>query len=218
MSRLKNIAGLRFGLWTVICLAGIKEVGKRKAKISQWLCRCDCGTERVIGTCNLRSGHSKSCGCAAVGIGPTKTHGMSSSRIYKIWLSMRKRCYYPAQKYYENYGGRGIKVCDRWLEKGTGFQNFLADMGKPPTEDHEIDRKDNGGDYTPENCQWITRKDNCRNRRSNKMITFMGQTACLAEWAERLGIKQGTLGARLRNGWPLEEALSVPSGDMFPST
>jgi len=131
---------------------------------------------------------------------------------------MRKRCYYPAQKYYENYGGRGIKVCDRWLEKGTGFQNFLADMGKPPTEDHEIDRKDNGGDYTPENCQWITRKDNCRNRRSNKMITFMGQTACLAEWAERLGIKQGTLGARLRNGWPLEEALSVPSGDMFPST
>lgn len=120
---------------------------------------------------------------------------------------MKKRCYNKKFKFYYNYGGRGIKVCDRWNES---FENFLADMGPCP-KDMTLERKENDGNYCPENCKWASRKEQCRNMRTNRMITFRGETLCSAEWAERLDIKRATIEARLDvYGYSVERALTEP--------
>lgn len=112
----------------------------------------------------------------------------------------------PKSASYPNYGGRGIKVCERWMD----FDNFLADMGERP-EGLEIDRKDNDGNYEPGNCRWATIKQQCNNTRYNHKITYNGKTLNLVEWASVLGMKKGTLGNRLKRGWSIERALTTPA-------
>lgn len=126
-----------------------------------------------------------------------------ASAEYRSWQGMRDRCGLEDHPAYENYGGRGIKVCARWQH----FSNFIADMGRRPSSEHQIDRIDNDGDYEPGNCRWATRVQQARNMRSNVMVTMNGVTKCVAEWAGDLNVPAQTIYARLRNGFTAERAL-----------
>lgn len=130
-----------------------------------------------------------------------------ASKEFKTWRQMFYRCEQPTNPLYPNYGGRGICVADRWRD----FENFLADMGPAPTSLHSLDRVDNDGPYSPENCRWASRREQNRNRRSARLFTLDGVTRCLTEWAERAGVAPQTLTDRLRRGLPLDAALQPPT-------
>jgi hypothetical protein len=133
-------------------------------------------------------------------------HGLSDTPEHNIWLGIRKRCTNPADRVYPYYGGRGIKVCQRW----DNFANFLADMGPRPSPQHSIDRYPNqDGDYEPNNCRWATRTEQMRNKSDNRLLTLGDETHCVAEWAERLGISVNTIRKRVYSGYTDEQALST---------
>ena len=131
------------------------------------------------------------------------THGMSKSKVYRVWHSMNARCKYPSVKCYQRYGGSGVTVCDRWKD----FSNFYEDMGEPP-RGLTLDRIDNSKGYEPGNCRWATHKEQSQNSRTPKLFTFNGQTKNITEWAEELGITQSAVHLRLMR-WPLEKALGT---------
>ena len=191
----------KFGRWTVFEQAKERD-NKRHI---MWVCKCDCGTIRKVQGSNLRASLSRSCGCISEEANRKRlaTHGMGSTNIYKIWKGMKSRCYNPNNDSYKYYGGRGIKVCNRWFES---FENFLADMGMP-AEEMSIDRIDGDGDYDPSNCKWATHKEQMRNTTSNRMITFNGESKLLTDWADKLNMGSSGLRYRLKN-WPLEKALT----------
>lgn len=136
------------------------------------------------------------------------THGMSNSPEYVAWKGMRNRCYYRGHNRYENYSGRGIRVCMRWKES---FENFYADMGPKPGAEFSIERMDNDDDYTPDNCCWATPKEQSRNTRRNRMVTHNDETRCLSEWAEIVGIRPNTIWHRINTyGWSVDRALTTP--------
>lgn len=197
--------------FTVLSEASAGPRGRRR-----WLCRCSCGTERIVEDKNLKNRNTVSCGCAkqagaqALGLS-SRRHGESwatgRSAEYKTWQSLLGRCKNPTNPKYPRYGGRGITVCDRWLT----YENFLIDMGRKPSPKHTIERKDNNGNYSPENCVWATAVVQARNKSNNRLITYQGVTRCLAEWAELLGIRYATLWARLNYGWPIDKAFATPA-------
>lgn len=135
----------------------------------------------------------------------TKTHGLTESGTYRSWTSMRTRCYNTKAVQYKYYGGKGIKICDRW----TLFENFLDDMGLRP-DGTSLDRIDNTKDYEPGNCRWSSRKEQSRNRSMNIPVTFRGETKIVSEWAAVVGIAAKTLRWRLKRGWPVERVLTTP--------
>jgi hypothetical protein len=190
MPKFIDLTGQVFGRLTVI---GFAE--KRKA-LSYWRCKCDCGNERAAYAGHLKSGHTASCGCIHREV--VTTHGMAKSLTYKIWQSMIQRCANSKDRCYPDYGGRGITVCDRWLNS---FESFIEDMGERPSKDHSIDRIDNGKGYSPDNCRWATRKEQQRNRRSNRWVNVEGCAKTVAEWGEITGQDCGTIRSRLRLGW-----------------
>jgi hypothetical protein len=197
--------GETFDRWTVIAESGMSNNGKQK----MFLCVCDCGTERRVCGISLTSKNSRSCGCLAGEMSSDRrsTHRMSGTPMYRIWVGMIKRCESETSKSYKRYGGRGIKVCERWRHN---FEAFMADMGPRPSPKHSLDRfPNNNGNYEPGNCRWATQKEQQRNRNDNTLITFDGQTKCLAEWAEGLGVSTSTLLERLRK-WTIERALTFP--------
>ena len=128
--------------------------------------------------------------------------------LWIVWSRMVRRCTNPKDEAWKNYGGRGIKVCDRWLGFD-GFPNFVKDMGLRP-EGTSLDRRDNDKGYSPENCRWATPTEQMRNTRINRMIEFRGQLKCLQEWADEIGMQAGTLSKRLDAGMSIEEAFSTP--------
>ena len=201
-----DLTGQLFGRWRVLSRAENDRHGN-----ARWLCECTCPqrTRRIVRGVDLRSGHARSCGCLQreVTAARNTTHGLSKTPEYKVWLNMIKRCTNPNHPEYKNYGGRGIKVCDRWLES---FENFFADTGLRPSPKLTLERIDNDGDYEPENWRWATRKEQARNIRPNRMIPFNGEMLCVTEWAERVGIKANTLLWRLDRGWSIERALTQP--------
>lgn len=137
---------------------------------------------------------------------PRVMHGDSQSAEYKIWGGILSRCNNPRHTPYPFYGGRGIRVCDRWLQ----YENFLADMGRRPSPKHSIDRIDNDGDYAPENCRWAVMSEQWRNTRRTRLVSFRGKTQCLKDWATELGINYSTLHTRItRYGWPVQRALTT---------
>jgi hypothetical protein len=162
MSKLIDLTGKSFGLWTVLALHP-ERYAWRSGAFAQWLCRCEgCGTERVVLGGSLRRGLSRSCGgCGRVKHGHCRNH--QSTRVYEVWHSMTQRCYNPNHPAYANYGGRGICVCERWHS----FVNFLVDMGEPPPG-LTIERKENDGNYELGNCKWATRSEQRRNQRPRK--------------------------------------------------
>lgn len=137
----------------------------------------------------------------------TKHQGESMYPEHRVWTSMRNRCTSPLSPAWKNYGGRGIKVCDRWLRS---FEDFLADMGRRPGRGYEIDRIDNDGDYEPGNCRWASQKENSRNRRSARIVEFRGRRMCLSEACELVGMPYSTVLSRLSGGWTVAVALATP--------
>lgn len=133
------------------------------------------------------------------------THGMAKTPTYSIWQHIRQRCLNPTADDYELYGGRGIKICEAWND----FATFYADMGERP-KGMSIERIDNNGDYTPENCKWATPREQASNRRTNRRISIGGETKTLTEWRNHYGIRDETVRFRLKRGWPIERALSEP--------
>jgi hypothetical protein len=171
-----------------------------------WKCRCDCGTVRDVLVSSLTSGNTQSCGCFAQ---ERRTkHGLSGTSEQNVHTMMLQRCYNRKHDSYQSYGGRGIKVCRRWRGKN-GLVNFVADMGRRPSEKHKLDRKDNNGPYSPENCRWTTEPEQQRNTSRNVNVTWDGRTMCLKDWAKELGIGYQTLLYRVKS-WGLERAMTAP--------
>ena len=179
----------------------------------RYMCRCDCGNTIEVIRYKLLTGHVKSCGClvkTAIG-NLNRTHGRSNDKIYKAWCQMRRKCTKPTDTInYPNYGGRGIKVCERW----NNFELFLKDMGERPTDKHSIERIDNNGDYEPKNCRWATRKEQNSNKRNNAYITLVegGQEKqyTYAQLTEKFGLEPGMFYKRRRRGWSIAQALMIP--------
>ena len=161
MNQFVNLKGRRFGRLKVITRAHNNKYGQ-----AMWFCICKCGIKIKTLAASLLRGATKSCGCLHRELAKTQrlTHGLTQTSIYSRWAEMLQRCQNPQHKSYNNYGGRGIKVCKRWLYKD-GFSNFLSDMGMPP-KNKTLDRKNNEGDYKPSNCRWATRKEQRHNQRS----------------------------------------------------
>lgn len=206
--RFKDRSGERHGMIEVLSLDRMEKCGRIWK--SFWKCRCDCGQECVKAGTNIASGNTKSCGCFRnVGAAlATKTHGQTETRLYSIWQNMLKRCCKPSNPAYKWYGARGITVCEEWRKS---FASFSSDMGQPPSSRHSIDRKDNSRGYCKENCRWATPMTQSRNSRQNVHVEHNGESLCISEWSERLGIKMHTLYARLFvYGWSIERAMTTP--------
>lgn len=192
-------------------LTVLKFLGTGSDQLSRFSCRCECGKETIVTGKSLRSGNTRSCGC--VRGESTRTHGATSglkpTRTYRSWQDMKKRCYNPKHEKYSRYGGRGIIVCERWIDS---FENFLADMGERPLG-MTIDRWPNkDGNYEPGNCRWSTQKTQTNNRSTNVHITVNGITKTLAQWADSTGIKLGTIWYRLHKGWKPDDIISPTIG------
>lgn len=201
--------GDRFGRWVVV---GTNAPGKRKAD-----CLCDCGERKTVAPSSLRRGCSISCGCRRRELTrmADTCHGLTETRVYGSWGKMRSRCTDPAYHAFHRYGGRGIRVCERWMS----FKNFLADMGHPPTPKHTIDRINNDGNYEPGNCRWVTQKQQVRNSTTVTMVSAWGETKSLVEWKEdsRCVVGYDTLKQRIRMyGFSPEEAISCKSRRIKP--
>ena len=202
MFNLRNdYSGQRFG-----ALVAVRPVGKAKNRNILWECNCDCGNVCVISQSNFVN-RQRQCGkCAAANrVAASITHGMSKTPTYKTWCLMTSRCKNSSDSRYSDYGGRGIKIDTRWKD----FKNFLADMGVKPSG-LTIDRIDNNGHYTKDNCRWSNNKQQCLNRRSNVFLTAAGKTLTLSQWSEITGIDAETISFRVKSGWSHDKALTKP--------
>lgn len=172
------------------------DVHCRKPGANTWLAQCDCGNPTIVNVGDFNSGHTKSCGCHRRDVLRVikRTHGMTETAEYRAWCHIRDRCEREANAKYDRYGGRGIKVCDRWQV----FENFLSDMGKKPSRWHSIERNDNDGDYEPSNCRWATMNEQAQNKSNNVMVLVDGEKVCVSEAERRLGISGGAINQRAR--------------------
>lgn len=202
-----ELAGQRFGKRVVIEFAGMIDPSGNHPR-STWRVRCDCGREQVIGLhCLRKSPHCRHCNPPRTGEKATLyKHGMSQTRAHGIWRGMIVRVTCPHRRSWQDYGAKGITVCDRWRE----FKNFIADMGHPP-DGMTLERKDNDGNYCPENCVWASRTRQNRNKRKHFRVTYKGETRILSEWAEILGLKYITVYERIKRGWSIELAFETPA-------
>ncbi|MND76611.1 hypothetical protein D3C80_682590 [compost metagenome] len=194
--------GTKFGSFTFINYTRSVSGGMRG------MFKCElCNEERERVVSHVRTGYTKRCNCQ--GIGRPKQHGHAShdrsTPTYEAWRSMKKRCLNPAHHAYNDYGGRGIGICEAWMS----FQAFLADMGECP-EGMTLDRRDNSLGYSADNCRWVTMSVQNNNKRSNSILSFQGKSLTISEWAAATGIKDCTLSERLRRGWSVEKCLTTP--------
>lgn len=211
MSRFEDLTNKTFGKLTVL-----KFVGKNKWQNALWLCKCECGKTKILSNGELKRGVTKSCGCSkGTLISKAKTnHGMTYTRFYKIWESMKRRCYSKSGISFKRYGARNIKVCDRWLK----FENFYNDMYEDYLEhvkefgekDTTIDRKNVDGNYEPSNCRWATYKEQNNNRSTNTIIVVNGESLTISQASKKFNIPDRTLSYRIRNGWSVDKAINQP--------
>jgi hypothetical protein len=201
MAEVCSMLDLRFGKLLVIERAENSKHGK-----ARWLCQCDCGLTKVVGGAELRIGDTTNCGCVRRLKGKDSRgyrHGMTRTREYWVWAGMMARCYDTNHASYANYGGRGIQVCERWHL----FDHFFADMGRKPFPKATIDRKNNNGNYEPENVKWSDRFEQGRNRRNNNWLTIDNETLTISEWSRRTGVSRWTIRNRIRRGFSAKDAV-----------
>lgn len=203
MPKRLNLTDQKFHRLTVVSFSHINKSGE-----SYWHCLCECGTIRIIRGIDIKRGHTKSCGCLFKEVMKVvkTTHGMRFTPTYSIWCGIIKRCENPKCESYPQYGGRGIKVCERWRNS---FSNFLSDMGERP-EDTSIERTDNNGNYKPSNCKWATMKEQGNNKRNNHKITIGSHTHTIAEWSRIVGITAKRIYGRIYRGWTPTKAIMTP--------
>ena len=200
MRKLANdLTGKKFGKLEVI---GVHDTGSRK---TYYVCQCDCGNVKVVRADALISGATKSCGCIKqeqdkANLAANHSHKMSGTRIYETWQDMKRRCYNKQNARYDRYGGRGITVCDEWLNNFQSFYDWAISNGY--SDDLTIDRIDNDGNYEPSNCRWSTGKERWNNRSSNTNITMGNGTKSLMCWCEIFNVDYKKVYARYkRNGY-----------------
>jgi len=203
-----DLTGKRFGRLVVIS----RTESPRKTE-TRWECQCDCG--KIISTdgSRLKRGITKSCGCLANELTSlrSKKHGMFGTRLYRIWFNMKQRCANAKHVAYKNYGGRGIKVCDEWQD----FEPFYKwAIANGYNDNLTIDRIDNNKGYSPDNCKWVSDKEQGQNKRNNRLICINGETHTIAEWFRLSGIKESTLRWRIKEGVPVEKLLKQIEGEV----
>lgn len=174
-----------------------------------WECICDCGNVKTTQGRYLIKGETKSCGCYNLECisARNKTHGDSHSKEHNAWTGIKQRCYDRNDKSYKNYGGRGITMCERWINS---YENFLLDIGRAPTKKHSIERKKVNEGYSPDNCVWATSIEQANNTRKNHLITYRGETKTRAQWCRIFNIDYFKVRYRIQKGWNLDKAFLTP--------
>lgn len=207
----ENLIGHKFGRWLVTGVAETK-VTKANRKIRYWHCLCECGTQRAVKEQSLKSGKSKSCGCYhsdimhVVGVQAKTTHGMSSTRLYRIFRHMHNRCKNTNDIRYKQYGGKGITITDEWNSFEV-FKDWALNNGY--ADDLSIDRIDVNKDYSPDNCRWTDAKTQSNNKSNTKYYTYNGKTHNIGEWSDIMNIPYKTLWKRINAGWDIGKALTT---------
>ena len=203
MGKTPDMVGEKYGRLTVV-----RRNYSRGSKNSYWECVCDCGKTKIVRRQHLISGNVSSCGCLAkmVAYFIHKIHGLSDTKIYIVWKGMISRCTDVKLESYHNYGGRGIKVCSRWMNS---IEAFYEDMGEPP-DGMSLERIDTNGDYTPENCTWATPIEQANNKRNTIFIEAFGKKQNIKDWSQETGITRSAIYSRIRLGWNNEDAVSFP--------
>ena len=208
MPPFKSIIGEKYGKLTVIKLHHIKKTYR---KFYYYLCKCECGNETIVLKSSLLNNLTRSCGCYNTEVRKEQCkkrakHHLTNTRLHSIWEKMNGRCYCKTSPDYNSYGGRGIKICNEWKKDFKTFYNWAINNGYK--DNLTIDRIDVNGNYEPSNCRWATQKQQQRNRRNNVLITHLGITHCLSEWAEIYKIPYKLLYQRLnRDKMPFEKAI-----------
>lgn len=213
MPKILNLINRKFGRLTVV-----KYSHQNKLYAKYWECKCNCGKKTIVRASALTEGTSRSCGCWQKELmSETKynlIHGMTKTKIYRTWQQVKERCLNEKNQSYKDYGGRGIKICNRWLK----FENFRDDMYKSckehidkfGTRNTALDRINNNGNYCLNNCRWATQKEQGNNRRNNNIIVFNGKTQNLSQWAEELKMDRNILNLKLYRGWSIKDTLTTP--------
>lgn len=214
MPKKLDLVKQRFGDWIVIDESDHRD----KNGLRFVVCQCKCGYIKEVRVATLTNGTSTNCGCNNIKRlkeNPVRfKHGQSiggKTKEYRTWKQIKGRCYNLNNQKYKNYGGRGITVCDRWLDKEHGFENFLQDMGECPGPEYSIDRIDNNGNYCPENTRWATPREQCNNKRDNHIVLYNGQKYTLAQLCREIGIPYHRTKLRLYRGWNIEDTIGYSS-------
>ncbi len=198
------MTGQRFG--SLVAFSIDREKTRRGR--TYWFFKCDCGTVVSISRDHMRNGERTSCGCKTEHSTRFKErHGLSFSAEHRAWARMKSDCFNPKTERFHNYGGRGITVAKEWVDN---FEAFYAHIGPRPSSKHSVDRIDVEGNYEPGNVRWATLVEQCRNRRNNIHATINGDTKCVSEWCDLLGIKRNLAYQRIRKGWDPAKAILTP--------
>lgn len=204
MGKLIDLSGNKYGRLLVLCRHEEND-GNGKPK---WLCKCDCGAETVVSGWSLKSGNTKSCGCLKAEHPARLDHGGCGTKLYRTYKNILQRCYNQNNPKYAVYGGRGIQVCDEWRNSFEAFREWAFNNGYVESSERSsctIDRIDVDGNYSPENCRWITQKEQMNNLRKSRLATFDGKTKTISQWAEELNLPYNTVYDRAKkNGWKLD--------------
>ena len=208
MGKLNDLVGKRFGYLTVLYRDEdqVSKSGKRRVR---WACKCDCGNEISVISDNLTTGKTRSCGCMKQKMRAVtcEYEYVHNTRLYGIWNSMKDRCFNENAAPYKHYGGRGISVCDEWKHNFKSFREWAYSNGYE--ENLTIDRIDNNDDYSPSNCRWVDRTAQANNRRSNRLLTYNGETHNVTQWASILNVNASLLFNRVYAGKTVDEILAV---------
>ena len=196
-SDLKPMIGKTFENWTVL----EHDIERSVDRKTFYICECKCGTNRSVRADVLRNGRSISCGCLKKEMLRERvtTHGMTKTPLHNVWIALKDRCTNPNNQRFKHYGGKGVKVCEEWKHDFQKFYDFAIENGWK--KGLTIDRIDNDGDYTPENCHFITNRKQQLNKSNNNRVTINGETLTIKEWCDKSGINRNTFVWRLRNGW-----------------
>jgi len=201
MGRLNDLTGRVFGALTVL------ERAPDRKKNRYWKVRCECGCEKIVAGASLTRGATTTCSGHIHRVTHGHTIGGNKSPEYQTWLAIKQRCLNPNSQTSKYYSNRGITMSDHWRNS---FEAFFADMGKKPSSKHSIDRIDNDGPYSKDNCRWAVRKEQMSNTRSNRLVTIDGDTKTLTEWCETLGVNKSMVRNRVSLGWDEVKALLTP--------